>query len=611
MNMEQNEIGDILYALRSEKNVRQEKLCYGLCSKGNYSKYEYGNRTPDRLLLNAFFQRLGKNPDKLATVLSMAEYNYFCWKKKVLAAVVKENVPELTEFLEAPEAVSVVVNRNIQTQFLYQMQAVLAARTWNDTDRCVMLLHQAVELTMPGILERGMKGYLISVEEMEILLNLARYLIKGEQEKKAKRLLLEIAWYTEQHYDDYETKIKIYPRTVKLLIPLLLKENRNLEGMILCKKAIDLLRWQGVLYDLAELMEFYLRCGEGMQETEDAIRYKKQLKALREVYREYGADKYQTEHTLLSYTNREIYLMDEVIRRSRTEKYMSQEILSEDICTPETMSRIETGKRAPNPKNFRALMEKLDTELDYYNGELYTGDFLVLEKKLELERAISLKHWEEAQKVLEYLKIRLDMTHPKNQRIIEAEENCILYNTGMLGSEEFLSACERAAGCEKEGWREERFWNQFFTRYKVRMMNYIAGIYRLENQVDKAIFILEHLLERFTDSKVRLADRYKSSMAIIANLSAYYGRAGNFDKCIKMCDLGIELCLESGREFRLGRFLANKAEAANMQIPADMEANKRFFEQAYYISDMVYVYSTAAYVDKYYRDFYDEKMIWY
>lgn len=611
MSKEGQKIGEVLYDVRREKKVKQDILCLGLCTKGTFSKFEYGERRPDRLLLNTVLLRLGKNPDKMATILTSEEYEYFVWKKKVLKAVGQQDMLTLKKLLEEPEAVRIVVHEGLQQQFLYQMEAVVAEYEGKDPEKCIRLLEQAVELTMPGIRHNGAEQYLISVDEMRLLLNLARYLVRGERKNEALRMLLNIVDYIEKHYEDYEAKVKVYPMGVKLLVPLLLEQKRELEGAVLCKKAVELLCWQGVLYDLAELMELFLLCSRGIPRTEEIVRYEKQLWALKEIYREFGGGVYLKENYLLSYSNQEMYLLDEVIRRNRMAKEMSQEELSEDICTPETLSRIERGKRAPNTRNFRALMEKLDTGLDYYNGELDTVDFLVLEQELELERAISLKNWDEAQRLLDDLKSKVDMSSPKNQRTLQAKENCILFNKKQLGLQEFLKSCEQAMDCEGEEWREEGFWKQFFTKYKVNTMNYIACIYHIDHRISDAIFILEHLLEQLTNSKIGLEGRYKSSMTVISNLAIYYGEIKQFDKCFNMCQMGIDLCMECGRGVKMGIFLGNKAEAMNNREGAPTESGRDTLKKAFYISELLLNHSLAASIDKYYRSQYESDITWY
>lgn len=613
MGTDSRSVGETLYIIRSEMGIGQDKLCLGLCTKGAYSKYEYGERMPDRLLLNVLLQRMGKNPDKLATILSSEEYNYFCWKKQVLTAVGQRDMDTVSKLLREPEAIEIVINEGLQRQFLYQMEAAIAEEKEKDIGKCIQLLEKAVELTMPGIRYHAMGGQLISAEEMLTLLALAGLLTRGEKEEqeRAQGILFEVIEYAEQNYSDYESKVKIYPKAVKLLVPLLMNQKRELEGILLCKKAVELLRWNGVLYDLIQLMELYLLCSKDLPRTEEIIRYEKQLQALKEIYEEYDAKAYMSENLLSSYSNQELYLVDEVIKRSRVEKGVSQELLSEGICTPETLSRIESGKRAPNTRNFRAIMRKLDKKLDYYNGELDTNDFFLLEKKLELDRAISLKNWEEAHCLLEYLKEALNMGSKKNQKIIQMEESCILFNMGKLELERFLEICEDLSGCRHKEWKKPQFWNQFFTNRKVTLMNYQACIYHINHQMDEAIFILEHLYEQLKDSKVKLADRYKSSMTVISNLSSYYGENGQLEKCFEMCKMGIDLCLESGRGVELGIFLANIAEATDIKAGTTTEKSIKYLRWSYYISDLVLADSLTNYVDQYYRKHYDESIIWY
>lgn len=609
--MNENKVGDALYYLRTEKGVSRDQLFQGLCTKSNYCLYEQGGRLPDRLLLNALLQRLGRNPDKLATALSAEEYAYFQWKKQVLAAMGHEDMDVLQRLLEKPTEIMPSA-RNLQQQFLSQTRAIVAERMEQDIGKCILLLEQAVELTMPGITERGIDKYLVSTEEMKILLDLSEALGKGGREKEAGRLLHEIVVYVEHNYSDYESKIIIYPKAVKQLAPMLLQDGKYMEGLLLCKKAIDLLCVQGVLYDLAELMEYYLRFSEHFPETEEAARYRKQLQALREVYRENGAELYLKENVALSYSNRETYLIDEVIKRGRMVKDYTQEELGERIDVAwETVSRIENGKRTPSAKNFRAMMETLDTGLDYYNGELDTTDFLLLEKKLELDRAISLKRWEEANELLQYLRSRLDMDRPRNQRILRAEENCIRFNRGEIGWEEFLKECEIAMDCEGERWREENFWKQFLAKYKIMILSDMAILYHIGHQIENSIFILEHILDQLVSSKVKLEDRYKSSMTVIGNLSSYYGEAGRLEDCIKMCDMGLELCFDSGRGVRLGKFLGNKAEALNIMAGESTEISKHYLKQAYYLNELMSVHSASAYTDEYYRTHYEGNIIWY
>ena len=135
--MTNQKIGEILYVLRMQRGLGQEDLCRGLCSNAALSRYELGERTPDRLLLNALMQRLGKSADKMATILFMEEYEYLLWKKQVLLAVGQGNMKRLGRLLKEPQALSVKVNEVLQRQFYFQMQAILADRVEQNLEKSI------------------------------------------------------------------------------------------------------------------------------------------------------------------------------------------------------------------------------------------------------------------------------------------------------------------------------------------------------------------------------------------------------------------------------------------------------------------------------------------
>lgn len=53
------------------------------------------------------------------------------------------------------------------------------------------------------------------------------------------------------------------------------------------------------------------------------------------------------------------YQIGEVIRLLRKEKGITQELLSDGLCSVETLSRIENGKHTPSRATLDALMERL------------------------------------------------------------------------------------------------------------------------------------------------------------------------------------------------------------------------------------------------------------
>lgn len=221
--MENGKIGSLIYRLRIGQGLGQEELCRGLCSKAALSRFETGERMPDRLLLNALMQRMGKAADQLATVLSADEYAYFVWKKQALNAVGQKDMIGLELLLEKQEALTPKVNEVLQRQFYYRMKAVLAE---GDPEKSIELQRKALMLTIPDLRAGHMQQNLISAEEMRIILVLAEQMLKAGQEEEACRLLLEIAEYAQAHYGDRDVRVKIYPKAVKLAAPILIRQKR-------------------------------------------------------------------------------------------------------------------------------------------------------------------------------------------------------------------------------------------------------------------------------------------------------------------------------------------------------------------------------------------------
>lgn len=664
----ENNVGEILYSLREEKKIRQEKLCRGICMGSTLCKYERGESIPDRLVLNILLQRMGQSPDKLITALSSTEYEYLQWRKEVLTAVsgrdmnllelkLKEEemlfdksrnrgrgsgkktgqavesketngtsqnkesqmTPQNKETLpDKPSKYKVAAtskasgqakvsedsreqNENLRKQFRYWMEAILIEKKTGDLEKCIGLLRNAINITMPGLTSsRKIEDYLISIEEIQLILYLAEKLLEDRQSEGALHILKKVLRYIEQNYEDIGIKVKIYPRAVKLLAPILIEEEQYLECMVYCKNAIELLGRAGILYDLAELMEDYLLCSEHGLTTPDAEKYRRQLKALKDLYAEYENPDCKAGDLMLYYSNQEIYLISEVIQRTRKAKMLSQEKLSEGICTPETLSRAENGRQSLNPRNFHAIMKKLESEQDYYNIDLDTTDYYLLEKRRELGKAVFQRNWDVASKLIEELKESLDMTSKANYKTIKLEEDCVKYHKGELKSKEYLQSCIELLGCVEGDWKKRDFWKQFLTREKVLLLVRIAAIYENNGHVEEASGILENILKQFDSSEVTLNDRFKTSMLVIGNLTACYGKLNKVKECIELCDKGMQLCLENGRSGKIPMFHMNKIEALMEMNIIDKETCKQKLLQVSSICDLFRINYIKRYVKEYY-----------
>lgn len=77
----------------------------------------------------------------------------------------------------------------------------------------------------------------------------------------------------------------------------------------------------------------------------------------------------------------ETYNIGKIIRETRTRRNISQEELSDGICSPVTLSRIENGMQKPSLKIEAALLERLGYHAE--NPVVYADEWLYNEEVLK------------------------------------------------------------------------------------------------------------------------------------------------------------------------------------------------------------------------------------
>ena len=97
------------------------------------------------------------------------------------------------------------------------------------------------------------------------------------------------------------------------------------------------------------------------------------------------------------------YNSGEMIRLYRVSKKMSQEVLSEDICSVEALSRIENGKQGTKFELYKNLMHRLGgiPEKSY---EILDDDMKISELRFQYEDAMKKNNFDEAEMLLKKIK---------------------------------------------------------------------------------------------------------------------------------------------------------------------------------------------------------------
>ena len=483
---------------REKQGISQERLCRGLCAVSALSRYENGERIPDRLLMNVLIQRLGKSSEQLTTMISCQEYAYFEWKRKVKEALKKQNISLAQELLQKKEALNGTVNAALQEQFYRYIQGILKGTCADISD-----LEEAIRLTHPEFSGKIEEEDLFSIQELNLLLFYAKCKMQKEAEQ-GRELLEVLLQYIQEHITDIQAKNQIFPRAVSIYCQEVKGNQFSEKRYLLCKEALENnVKDQSFEYALSILedLEKDSRCL-----GKDADCYQVWKNALKAVYQETEIETTWMEWGIEIPEN--LFLIPEILLSARVEKGFSQEEASEGICTPETYSRIETGKRSPSLKNLEALENRLEIKQGYLIGEVWTNDFSVLELTQKLRMAVSnldLEIWEECQKKLEE---KLDLSKKINRQYVEGYRTCLEYQQGKISEAEWISqhkktlsytlAFEERMKAHRTGMR------QGFTDQEAVLLQQIALAEKIRGEKEKAVEIWKLLLQVYGNSELRM-----------------------------------------------------------------------------------------------------------
>lgn len=98
------------------------------------------------------------------------------------------------------------------------------------------------------------------------------------------------------------------------------------------------------------------------------------------------------------------YRVGDIIRLTRIASGLTQEQLSENICSVETMSRIENGKHGVKKDIYQKLMEKMNRNPERSYAICVDKDMQIIEERAAFEEAMTRHDFERADEYMTLLK---------------------------------------------------------------------------------------------------------------------------------------------------------------------------------------------------------------
>ena len=296
------DIGALCYRVRKRRDISQEKLIYGICKQSAYSKFEKNEISLSKDMTERLLKRLGLSSSNFLFLISQKDHEYQEWKKHLIQLINAKDYDKAFKALQ--------LRKEKENDLQHQFHLFILGYLTNDLN----MIQQALLITLPKLNHIYLPEMALSADEMKMLLY---YWRKEGRLLQNTNVIKNCMEYTDLYYVD-EEKAKLFDYELDIMKQIKMEEKDQL------------------LYRYFSMKR-------------DALFHQ-----------------YHFHHDALSFeiANNSMPLHTYLYNK-RIEKNMTQEEISENICSVVTYSRFESGKKEMNSNSIKQLFHKLNLEYGY------------------------------------------------------------------------------------------------------------------------------------------------------------------------------------------------------------------------------------------------------
>lgn len=537
---------------------------------------------PDILSVNMFLDRMGFGILGLTAYISEKEVVYFKWKESTRACIRNENYKKLVMLLEHMPTGNVSLNKKIREQYAWFIKGIVAEKDTADLKKATECYEKALECTCGFLIKSQKIEGTFSVREIHIYaiyLNLLCKVNPKEKEEVISRFY-QLMQYVNVHYVEEQQKVRIYPLLVCLWGNLVI-EGKDTEGSFeIFEKTLELLRKQKSLYCLLEIMRLHILVG--LKEKRDMSKEQEDIKILQSFFEEFG---YQAQSQIYVPQANEIMLehVGQYLSTERKKVNYTQEKISDGICSVESYSRIENGRK-PTRNNYKALTEKIGTENRYYIELVNTGNIDALLLRREISYELFMEKNERLPELLEELKTVLgEKEVAKNRQYLEFVQVSIEENTGR---KTWNQCCDMFRNILSYTMNEKEIGKKrhVYTMLEINLIDHISVCMAKDGKSEEAM----HLIKAFLDDMDYMkTEKYYETFLAKLNYARWKSDRENFDEAECIYREGIEQRIRRNKtellDEYIGEYAYNKYLKNNINEKQDV---KRYLLYALVLSRM-------------------------
>ena len=283
------------------------------------------------------------------------------------------------------------------------------------------------------------------------------------------------------------------------------------------------------------------------------------------------------------------YRVGDIIRLTRIASGLTQEQLSENICSVETMSRIENGKHGVKKDIYQKLMEKMNRNPERSYAICVDKDMQIIEERAAFEEAMTRHDFERADEYMTLLKEKAgESILTKNY--VRGESAFLDFYQNRITSAELVEILEELAEETVPDYRrymEEKIIFPF-TEQEIILFKRLAVAYGRNGANELALEISEMLL-RSLRSKYMIEWK-ENEMSVFGNMARFYVRIDNYENAREINAILFEEAKRYDKGVLVEEGLFNTAWYMLKEIregsrkKEEIEVCKKLMRKAYYLS---------------------------
>ena len=495
---------------------------------------------------------------------------------------------------------------SLEQQFYFAMLAQIRRYENCEKTELAEIFTKALELTVPNLERKGFMDRVLSLEEINLLLE--KTYCNEEPLNKYEEILV----YIEKMERTVLAMAKVYPKAVYYYYDAWKQSGDKTSAMTLrmlelCDKAIEILRDANRMFYLWELFcmreEIMPMLPEKAREDEAALERMQEClgwkETLEEIYQEYGVTIRMYEFCYL-YVESENYCIGDVVRIRRKMLGMSQKKLCEDLCDERTLSRLENNKSKPQREVVRCLFDRLNLSTELCRTELVTESKEAIEKYKELRKQNNNRNYEAVEQLVAELKELINMEIPSNRQAVERIALYNQYVQGKIEKKDYITSMKIILGYTVPYTSAIKENEKYLTKEEITcMQNMTLGIDSTYRETEERIFALLRLGSSFKYS-INYVRMYEFIMVAVAG---HLGNTEDYDISNQLYDKVIIIALKNRRINAIDNAIYgifwNYEQTANKEDNEEIRRNLKRIQQCIVLSKLCRKdFHTKFFIDK-------------